>query len=121
MYLLEGIFFFLSQGEEEKKKILKYKCQVIAINLFPLACENTGFEYALYFELKYLSGCWLKLDNFVFSVAVCIRNGTEQPLSSVSSSVQHVAVKQEIVMSMPVVSSKLPNTVLSQNANIISY
>jgi len=141
MYLLEGIFCFLSQREEEKKpdsmvqskpvtsyqpsdgflnKISKYKSQVINTNLFPLTCENTGFECGLYFELWYLFSCWLKPGICVFSVAESIKDRTAQPWSSISSSL-HVTIKLDTVISMPLISSKLPNTVLFQTADVIRY
>lgn len=52
-------------------KISKYKSQVIGIHLFPLTCENTGFDYALCFAVE--------TGQFVFSVPEGVKDRTSQP------------------------------------------
>lgn len=57
----------------------------------------------------------------MFSVAEGIKDRAAQPPSLLGPSVLPVALKQDTVMSMLLVSNKLAKSVLSQSANVISY
>lgn len=57
----------------------------------------------------------------MFSVAEDKKDRIAQPLSLLGPSLLPVALKQETVVSVLLLSNKLAKTVLSQNANIISY